>query len=123
MLFRSPVKAKWFVIIYGALELFSGLSSMDGVAHFAHLGGMLFGLLLILYWRHKENGGKPIFNIKFNRNRNNNSGRPQSDWDYNKEQADMARKTDEILDKISKGGYDSLTKEEKDFLFRQSKKY
>lgn len=47
-----PVKAKWMVVGYGAVELWLGLSgSMPGVAHFAHLGGMLFGLLLILYWR------------------------------------------------------------------------
>jgi len=51
--FAIPVKAKWFVIIYGALELFSGISNRQGdnVAHFAHLGGMLFGLIMILFWR------------------------------------------------------------------------
>lgn len=49
--FIMPIKAKWFVIGYAAIELFLGLQGGDGVAHFAHLGGMLFGLLLILYWR------------------------------------------------------------------------
>ena len=51
--FAIPVKAKWFVIIYGALELASGLYNAQGdnVAHFAHLGGMLFGIILILIWR------------------------------------------------------------------------
>ena len=49
--FLMPIKAKWFVIGYAAIELFEGLFFADGVAHFAHLGGMLFGLLLILYWR------------------------------------------------------------------------
>lgn len=50
--FLMPIKAKWFVIGYAAIELFEGVfHSNDGVAHFAHLGGMLFGLLLILYWR------------------------------------------------------------------------
>jgi membrane associated rhomboid family serine protease len=49
--FLIPIKAKWFVIGYAAIELFEGLMYTDGVAHFAHLGGMLFGLLLILYWR------------------------------------------------------------------------
>lgn len=49
-----PIKAKWAVLGYGALELFFGLSgTMDNVAHFAHLGGMLFGFLLLLYWRNK----------------------------------------------------------------------
>ncbi len=49
-----PLKAKWFVIGYGALSLFFGVSGLQGgVAHFAHLGGMLFGFLLIMYWRGK----------------------------------------------------------------------
>lgn len=48
-----PIKAKYFVMLYALLEVFQGLGSSDGVAHFAHLGGMLFGLLLILYWRNR----------------------------------------------------------------------
>jgi len=49
-----PMKAKYFVILYGLLELFLGTAGPgDGVAHFAHLGGMLTGLLLIFYWRGK----------------------------------------------------------------------
>lgn len=52
-----PIKAKYFVIGYGALELYMGLSAnpSDNVAHFAHLGGMLFGYLLIRYWRKNTN--------------------------------------------------------------------
>lgn len=53
--FAIPIKAKWFVLIYGVLELFAGITSNDSVAHFAHLGGMLFGLILILYWKKKGN--------------------------------------------------------------------
>ena len=50
-----PIKAKFFVIGYAVIELFSGFgSSGDGVAHFAHLGGMIFGFLLIIYWRKKN---------------------------------------------------------------------
>ncbi len=54
--FAIPVKAKYFVIAYGALELYSGLSNnpADNVAHFAHLGGMLFGFILIKYWGHNR---------------------------------------------------------------------
>jgi len=53
--FAIPVKAKWFVLGFGLLELYSGISNQpgDNVAHFAHLGGMLFGLILILYWKKK----------------------------------------------------------------------
>ena len=51
--FPIPIKAKYFVMIYGAMELFSGLQNnpLDNVAHFAHLGGMLFGFFLIKYWQ------------------------------------------------------------------------
>ncbi|MBR3091956.1 MAG: rhomboid family intramembrane serine protease [Bacteroidaceae bacterium] len=49
-----PIKAKYFVMAYAVIELIEGMVSSDGVAHFAHLGGMLFGLILILYWRNKS---------------------------------------------------------------------
>ena len=50
--FLVPIKNKWFIIGMVALELFEGIfRSYDGIAHFAHLGGMLIGLILILYWR------------------------------------------------------------------------
>lgn len=49
-----PMKAKWFVIGYGLLELFAGVSGTGGnVAHFAHLGGMLWGFLLLWWWKRK----------------------------------------------------------------------
>ena len=52
-----PMKARTLVIVYGAIELFLGASGFQpGVAHFAHLGGMLFGWMLIRYWR-----GQPPF--------------------------------------------------------------
>ena len=50
-----PIKAKFFVIGYAVIELLSGFgSSGDGVAHFAHLGGMIFGFLLLMYWKKKN---------------------------------------------------------------------
>jgi membrane associated rhomboid family serine protease len=47
-----PIKAKYFVIGYGALELYQGIAAnpADNVAHFAHLGGMLFGFIMIKIW-------------------------------------------------------------------------
>lgn len=52
--FLFPIKAKWLVIGIGVIELWSGVSgAQTGVAHFAHLGGMVFGFLLIQYWRGK----------------------------------------------------------------------
>lgn len=58
-----PMKAKVFVLIYAGVELLLGIynNQADTVAHFAHLGGMLFGLLLLLYWRKKRIIGGPYF--------------------------------------------------------------
>ncbi len=51
-----PIKAKYFVMGYGAIELFSGITNTGGnIAHFAHLGGMLFGFILIKYWNKTSN--------------------------------------------------------------------
>ena len=51
--FAIPVKAKYFVIFYGLIELYLGFinNPNDNVAHFAHLGGMLFGFILLKYWQ------------------------------------------------------------------------
>ena len=47
-----PMEARWFVIMFGAIELWFGITgTAEGIAHFAHLGGMLFGFILILYWK------------------------------------------------------------------------
>ena len=54
--FFVPIKVKWFVLGYAAIELFSGVraSAGDNVAHWAHLGGGLVGLLLVIYWNRKN---------------------------------------------------------------------
>lgn len=55
-----PIKARYFVIGYALIELYLGtMGSPDGVAHFAHLGGMLFGFILIIFWRKKKKIGGP----------------------------------------------------------------
>lgn len=53
-----PIKAKYFVMGYALIELYSGFANNpnDNVAHFAHLGGMIFGFILIMYWKKKNNG-------------------------------------------------------------------
>ncbi len=56
--FVMPIKAKWFVIIYGLIELFTGIFLEDNVAHFAHLGGMLVGIIWVWIWKQKN---KPYF--------------------------------------------------------------
>jgi membrane associated rhomboid family serine protease len=52
--FLFPIKAKWLVVGLGVVELYTGISGTQaGVANFAHLGGMIFGFVLIQYWRGK----------------------------------------------------------------------
>lgn len=130
-----PVKAKWFVIFYVVLELFLAHSSAgDGVAHYAHLGGMFFGYLMIRYWNRHPNSsfrrptGESFFERMFKRHEERqrsqmhaeDTGREPDDWTYNKRKREDQEEIDRILDKIRMSGYDSLTKEEKRKLFDAS---
>lgn len=56
LFFPIPIKAKYFVVLYGVYELYAGVSRFEGdsIAHFAHLGGMIFGFILLRYWRVKR---------------------------------------------------------------------
>jgi len=140
--FPFPIKAKWFVMGYVAIEFFSALgSSGDGVAHTAHLGGMLFGYLMIRYWNRHPNTsfdrsrGQQFFeNLKrsFDQRQQHQQqpksdmhveqGGKQDDRAYNAKKRQNQEEIDAILDKIRKSGYDSLTKEEKKKLFDASNK-
>ena len=52
MFIPYPIKAKWVIVGYAAIELMLGMGHANtGIAHFAHLGGMIFGFLMILYWK------------------------------------------------------------------------
>ena len=140
-----PIKAKYFVIGYAAIELFSAIATTgDGVAHIAHLGGMVFGFFMIRYWRKQVAGGyqgssaadafdklrdmlggkrnKQSFTYTRTRRDANSTNDHRQDWDYNARKQATQAEIDRILDKIRKSGYDSLTKEEKQILFDQSKK-
>jgi Uncharacterized membrane protein (homolog of Drosophila rhomboid) len=65
--FLIPIKAKWFVLIFGGLEvLYCVFASSDGIAHIAHLGGMIFGVLLILYWKRKNRRRNTYYEYPFN---------------------------------------------------------
>jgi membrane associated rhomboid family serine protease len=133
--FPFPIKAKYLVIGYGALELGMGIAntSGDNVAHFAHLGGMLFGIILILYWR-KKNGNfrtgnqwnqpwtKKISDFFKRKPKMTVRQRPETDWDYNARKADDSKEIDRILEKIKYSGYNSLSETEKKKLFDAGKK-
>ena len=137
-----PIKAKWFVIFYAGLELFMAISTTgDGVAHLAHLGGMVFGFFMIRYGRKhptagygKSQGEQFFENLRSSWEKRSKKSADQSlwgssrtstgnaDWDYNARKQREQEEIDRILDKIRKNGYDSLTSEEKRRLFEQSKK-
>lgn len=142
--FPFPIKAKWLIVGYIAIEVFSALGMPgDGVAHMAHLGGMLFGFLLIKYWqKHPDSSqrfgrspGMEFFDNmkrKYDSHRqhqrqsgsyeSNSDPRRETDEEYNMRQKQRQEEIDAILDKIRKSGYDSLTKEEKQKLFDQSRR-
>jgi hypothetical protein len=140
--FPFPIKAKWFVLGYVAIEFFSAIgSSGDGVAHTAHLGGMLFGFLLIRYWnKHPDSfdrsrgreffeGLKRSFDQRQQGSQHSQNprmhaeqgGSKEADMEYNARKRQNQEEIDAILDKIRKSGYDSLSKEEKQKLFDASR--
>jgi len=98
--------------------------------HIAHIGGAIFGFLYIqiisknLWSGLKVNRVKKNYFYKKNRSSgmSDNDPRPLSDDEYNRQKVEKERLMDSILDKISKGGYDSLTRDEKEFLFKSSGK-
>ena len=136
--FPFPIKAKWLIVGYVAIELFSAMTGPgDGVAHMAHLGGMLFGFLLIRHWQHhpgssqhfgRSRGMEFFDNMKRKFDERKRSSRPdpdprrETDEEFNARKHRNQEEIDAILDKIRKSGYDSLTKEEKQKLFEQSRR-
>ncbi len=142
-----PMKAKYFVVAYAAIELFAAFNSNSNIAHFAHLGGMLFGWLLLLKWRKDSRGNSGRFrgwdNWQARRKKSfaerlkdwfkparKNDGYDrggsfkdrEADYDYNLRQRQEQEHVDRILEKIKRSGYESLTEEEKQDLFRHSRK-
>lgn len=135
-----PIKGKWFVCIYAAIELFSALgTSNDNVAHIAHLGGMVVGFFIIRYWKYKYEHrygssnfqGWDGYEIKsrqsffgrvkqwfrdFSENTFHSSSNSSTDSEEEREKK-RQKEIDRILDKIKRNGYDSLTDEERRKLF------
>lgn len=114
------IKIIWLAVIYFLLDLIK-IGKPDGIAHLAHLGGAICGYLLITNrsFLNKLNSFftyQPKQKLKVK-----HGGRPLSDEDFNLIKLQNEEKTNKILEKISKSGYESLTKAEKEFLFKQSK--
>jgi len=132
LMFIGPVKLKYIAIITIALDILSIASSNAG-GHIAHLGGALFGYLYITQLKKGKNITKGfdgfmdrIFSLfkprqKFKVTYKKPMTDMEKDIEYNKAKAASQKDIDKILDKIAKSGYDSLSKKEKEILFKHSK--
>ncbi|WP_306639915.1 rhomboid family intramembrane serine protease [Sanyastnella coralliicola] len=135
LLLFGTVKFKWIATVLVVVQIFSlnGVSNIGG--SIGHLGGALYGFLLITQmrkgrdigmWFEKlldrlvnlfRSGGGSRMKVVYNKQ--TQQKRHKTDEEYNAEKNAKAAKVDKILDKISKSGWDSLTKDEKDFLNAQ----
>lgn len=131
-----------YIVLFFVLLDFIRLQTSIGIVGantggwLAHIGGAMFGAAYALQLKQGRNIGKwfesivdnlvsftkpkPKLKVKRNKKYKSNARVPRDDYDYNEQKVDNQKKTDAILDKISKSGYESLTKAEKDFLFNQS---
>ena len=125
LLFGKFTIRLYFLAIFFLIQDIIGIGTKDTTAHFAHIGGAIFGILSIVTTKFipsKSPNSKGFFNQIFKSSKRKNvAPRFKSDEAYNQEKRAHQEKTDSILDKISKGGYESLNQSEKDFLFKQSK--
>ncbi|HRH37429.1 MAG TPA: rhomboid family intramembrane serine protease [Flavobacteriales bacterium] len=130
----GPVKLMYVAAFFLLLDLV-GIGSGDGVAHEAHIGGIVFGYLASQQLKRGSDWSLGFVNaldrffslFKMKRGPRLRVEKPytrsarSNDADYNKNKKDQQARIDAILDKISRSGYDSLSKEEKDFLFKSGK--
>ncbi len=126
----GPVKIKYIALVSFILTTLVDFSSNTG-GKFAHLGGALYGYLFVVQYRRGKDMTRILNRLldtlaslfKHRRKKIHVAyRRPADDIEYNRQKAYEQKEIDRILDKISKGGYDSLTKKEKEILFRMSNK-
>ncbi|TSA32949.1 MAG: rhomboid family intramembrane serine protease [Porphyromonadaceae bacterium] len=133
LMFFGPVKLKYIALATVLIDILSIRSGNAG-GHLAHLGGAMFGFLYAAQLRRGKdisNGfsrfmdslfslfkRRPAMKVKYKRP----EGRPETDMEYNARRAAEQRTIDQILDKIARSGYEGLSKEEKEILFKSSKK-
>ena len=127
-MFLGPVKMK-YIALFSVLMSVIGISSTNAGGNLAHLGGAFWGMIYVLQLRKGIDPGKginrlfsastklftPKPNVKVSYRK------PVDDIEYNRQKNQDKNRMNEILEKISKSGYDSLSKEEKEILFRMGK--
>lgn len=133
LMFLGPVKLKYIAIVTVVIDILSIRSGNAG-GHLAHLGGAMFGFLYALQLQRGKDMSKgfnklmdslfslfkrkPDLTVKYRKP----EGRPETDMEYNARRAAEQKRIDEILDKIARSGYEGLSREEKEILFKSSKK-
>lgn len=146
-----PIKLKYLVGFYTLVEMYMGITSIDGVAHFAHLGGILVGAIILFIWKMQEKQRGQRNNYYYSSStRGSNYDKDEGIWDkmkkgfggkrtpkmrvtnvretnyadhqYNEQKRQDNEEIDRILDKIRKNGYQNLSESEKATLFNASKK-
>lgn len=124
------IQIKYLAAVYVIADFVSIRYFENTGGHLAHLGGALYGFVLARYLREGKDIqawaekwiGRWFFGERPVRMKVVKTQRPRTDEDFNAEKLRNQKRVDSILDKISRGGYDSLTREEKEFLFKYSQK-
>lgn len=126
LLFIGPVKLIWITLFFFIIDFIS-IPNGNAGGHIAHIGGALYGAISVLFYvkfgfkfpTFKKNEKK---RVKYATATNYSySEKPLSDEEYNARKVQNQKRIDLILDKISQNGYESLSKEEKEFLFQQKR--
>ncbi len=125
LMFIGPVRIKYVALVTILIDLISIPYGANAGGHIAHLGGALYGYWFAVNMRKGKDIAalfsvphKKKHRLKVKRNRY----KTRNDWEYNAIKKEDNEKLDRILDKIAQNGYDSLTEEEKRFLFESSKR-
>lgn len=131
LIILGRIKLKYIAVVFVVIDLLS-IDKGNSGGHLAHLGGALWGFLYIMLLKGGKDPGKfistwvtaigSIFKPRPTMRVEYRNQKPVSDYEYNRQKAENQKRMDQILDKISQHGYQSLTSEEKEILFRMSNK-
>jgi hypothetical protein len=128
----GPTKLKYIALVYVLLDVLQ-IASENAGGHLAHLGGAMYGYLFALQLKRGKDAGKgfskfvdSVVSIFSRRPKmkvtHKGNVRNMNDFNYNKTKVETQKEIDKILDKIAQSGYDSLTKKEKETLFKMGNK-
>ncbi len=130
LILLGRIRLKYIAIFFVIVDLIS-IDKGNSGGHIAHLGGAMYGFLYVMLLKKRYDPGivfnnltvkiRSVFKPKPRMRVRYHAEKPLTDEEYNKQKVEKQKKIDEILDKISKYGYDSLTKKEKELLFKTKK--